>query len=372
MTPRRLELDWSDDHDRECLRIRGWTGAELRELGGLAPSELSRRLAVLPTELVDVKATREGLQPVAGSLQVEGDAVLFAPRFPFMHGTSYSLLVHQGGGALPEVWTVQRPARSGVPATGVTAIYPTADELPFNHLKFYVHFSNPMSEGWALRSLRVSKAHGGDVLEDVFLPLEPELWDRERRRLTVLLDPGRIKRGLAPHAEAGYPLTEGGSIIFSVDAQFRDAAGRPLIRSASRRYHIGPALRARVDPGAWRVIAPAAGSKDALVVEFDRPLDHALLEHSLMVTDNDGMPLAGQGTSSTQEQAWRFDPEAAWREGTHLVLIESHLEDLAGNSLLRVFDRDLERPEDAPFEGAYAPLTFVCARVSRLPSDRAR
>src|SRR5438093_7158021 len=102
--------------------------------------------------------------------------------------------------------------------------------------------------------------------------MEPELWDRAHRRLTLLLDPGRIKRGLAPNAEAGYPLIEDVPIVVRVDAAFRDAAGRPLRAGAQRRYQVGRPLRARVDPTAWRLDCPTAGSTDPLTVAFDRPL----------------------------------------------------------------------------------------------------
>ena len=130
-----------------------------------------------------------------------------------------------------------------------------------------------MSEGWAAsEQFRVSREDTGETLDDVFLPPEPELWDPERKRLTMLLDPGRIKRGLVPNLEFGYPLVEGTTVRVAVDPAFRDAAGQPLRAGAERSYSIGPALRARIDPAAWRLTASTAGSRDPLLVEFDRPL----------------------------------------------------------------------------------------------------
>jgi hypothetical protein len=42
-------------------------------------------------------------------------------------------------------------------------------------------------------------------------------------------------------------------------------------------------------------------------------------------------------------------PMAPWLRGRrYRVAVDSRLEDLAGNSLSRVFDRDLDRPEDGP------------------------
>ena len=70
--------------------------------------------------------------------------------------------------------------------------------------------------------------------------MHPELWDPSRRRLTVLFDPARIKRGLAPHHEVGYPLGAGVAVDVVVDEGLRDAEGRPLVEPHTRRYEVGP------------------------------------------------------------------------------------------------------------------------------------
>jgi hypothetical protein len=358
-------LAWSDHEGRDCLRIRGWTRAELRELGGLAAAELGERLAVFPSELVEAGAHLRALQPLAGRIEIDEEAVRFTPRFPFLDGTSYSLTVDSVSeerrvGNL-EVWTIQRQARAGAPTTDVVAVYPSAHELPVNLLKIYVHFSSPMSEGWAARAVHIHRADTDEPLDDVFLATESELWDQERQRLTLLLDPGRIKRGLVPNEEAGYPLIEGVPVVVVIDAGFRDAAGRPLRTGAERRYEVGPAVRVRVVPTDWQYHCPTAGSTDPLIVEFDRPLDHALLEHSVWVSDAAGVPLAGRDSVGPGERSWRFEPQSPWKEGRHRVIADPRLEDLAGNSLIRVFDRDLTRAEDALADARHVAIDFRCA-----------
>jgi len=353
---RQLELAWSDHKGRDCIRIRGWTAVELRDLSGRPAAELDRRLAVLPSEIVKAGVNVRALQPLAGHFEFDNDAICFIPRFPFLNGTSYSLLVDN-----LEVWTIQRSARVGTTTTTVTAIYPGADELPVNQLKLYVHFSSPMSEGWANRAVHVRRADNDESLGGVFLVMEPELWDRERRRLTLLLDPGRIKRGLVPNEEAGYPLIEGVPIVVSISAEFRDAAGQPLLTGLERRYEVGPAVRVRVVPMDWRYQCPAAGSAAPMTVEFDRPLDQALLEHSLWVSNAAGVPLAGRGSIGPGERSWQFKPQAPWGEGQYVVTIDPRLEDLAGNSLIRVFDRDLMRAEDVSADARPVAIEFTCA-----------
>lgn len=338
----------------------------------LAAPQLGQRLAVLPSELVN--AALRSLQPLAGRFAIEGDSVCFIPRFPFLDGTRYSLLVNAADA--PEVWTIHRPKQAGAPATDVLAVHPSADELPVNQLKLYVHFSSPMGDGWAARAVHVRRADNAQPLDGVFLAMEPELWDSARRRLALLLEPGRIKRGLLPNQEVGYPLIEGVPIVVTIGAECRDAAGRPLRAGAERRYAVGPPVRARVVPSSWRCRPPAAGSSDPLTVEFDRPLDHALLEHCLWVSDAAGAPLAGRGSIGAGERSRRFEPQSPWKEGEYALTVDPRLEDLAGNSLIRVFDSDLTRAEDAPADARHAAVAFTCSpprhAARSAPAQRAR
>ena len=360
---RRLELAWSEHQGRSCLRIGGWTDAEFRALGGLAAGEIVRRLAFVPTEFIEAGGDLHAGQTMAGQFEVEEDTVLFIPRFPFMDGIGYSLLVDSSPGVGDvdhlEIWTIQRPALSDIPTTDVIAIYPTSDELPVNQLRFYIHFSGPMSDDRAARAVHVCRVDNNKPLEGIFLEMEPELWDPEHRRLTLLFDPGRIKRGLVPNEEAGYPLTEGVPVTVTIAAEFRDSAGRPLRSGAERSYDIGPPVRARINPADWRYHYPTSGSMDPLTVGFDRPLDNALLQHSLWVKNMAGVAVPGQGFVGPGERCWSFEPESPWEESHYQVWVDARLEDLAGNSLIRVFDRDLMRAEDAPTDAGPVTIDFM-------------
>ena len=119
-----------------------------------------------------------------------------------------------------------------MPATEVTGIYPTAAEVPRNLLRFYVWFSAPMSQGCAAGHVRLAR-DDGEHIAGALLPAEHELWDAARRRLTVLLDPARIKRGLAGHQEAGYPLRSGEPFRLIIGSGFRDAGDSPCGRPRS-------------------------------------------------------------------------------------------------------------------------------------------
>jgi hypothetical protein len=288
---------------------------------------------VVPTELV-------GAQPTAGRFEERGADVWFLPRFAFRPGLRYSLLVDG-----VEAVSVELPVPVVEPTTSVIAIHPAARVVPENLLRLYVTFSAPMSEGWAARAVEIVDVEG-------VLLTEPELWDREHRRLTLLLEPGRIKRGLAPNAEAGPPLAEGESFTLRVDAAFRDAAGLPLITGTERTFEVGPAVRSRVDPSAWEVVPPHADTFDPLVVRFDRPLDHALATRYLDIGVDGEVTVVG-------EMEWSFRPREPWRAGRYELRVDAALEDLAGNSVRRVFDRDLERAEDDPRDVDVVSIPFA-------------
>ena len=90
---------------------------------------------------------------------------------------------------------------------------------------------------------------------------------------------------------------------------------------------------------------PAAGTAEALGVRFDRPLDRALLQHALEVSDGAGRPVPGRPEIGAAERSWTFTPAEPWLAGEYRLAIDPRLEDHAGNSLARVFDRDLGRDE---------------------------
>jgi hypothetical protein len=259
-----------------------------------------------------------------------------------------------------ELGSLAAPAADLTPVTSVSEIHPTSEEIPHNNLKLYLTFSGPMGEGWAPGAVRVADEDTGEPLEGAFLTMEPELWDPSRRRLTVLFDPGRIKRGLRPHEEMGYPLRPGQRVAVTVEETFRDAAGRRLVAPATRRYRVGPAERRRVDPSLWRFGWPT-GPSAPLRVDFDRPLDHALLGRCIRVLSATAAELPGDLEVGPGELSVTFRPDAGWRRGQRgRVAIDSLLEDLAGNSLRRLFDRDLARPEDAPAGPEDRRVDFVC------------
>ncbi len=292
-------------------------------------------------------AVAEGAPALLGRAQCDGDRVHFTPRFPFTPGLAHRAVLdlrRWGGPVATSDFTP--PDRRGAPATVVTRVTPSGPDVPENLLKLYVHFSAPMRSGDAREHVRLVDAGSGEAVAAPFAEGGALLWDPEHRRLTLLLDPGRIKRGLAHQAELGPPLRAGGRYRLEVGAGLRDAAGLPLKAGFVHPLVVGPADHDRPDPAAWTLAPPRRGTRDPLRVVFAEPLDAALLEHALRV-ERAGEPLAGSVELEPGERSWSFVPARAWASAPHALVVDPRLEDLAGNNLRRAFDRDATR-EPAP------------------------
>lgn len=308
---------------------------------GILPRLRNPNLQAILTVSVD----QDGAPPISGDYSMKGNVLVFQPRHRLEPGMSYRAeysLVNEKARA---VLTVPKPRV--VPTTVVERIYPSAPLLPENQLKFYVHFSASMSRGEAVKRIHLFEEGGGEVAAP-FLELDEELWDRDFRRLTVLFDPGRVKRGLVPNAEVGPPIREGKSYRMVIDADWQDSKGVRLARGFEKKFTAGPAVRAGIDPKEWTVVPPRALDIVPLVVDFPRPLDSALLQRFLDVVDGSGKVVKGRVVLDRDEQRWMFQPERPWQPGSYSIEVVSTLEDLAGNKVGRPFDVDVfERVDQA-------------------------
>jgi hypothetical protein len=320
-----------------------------------APGTLSAEtLRSLLRVYVDPKRTSKksaaDVPPILGSHSVEEGALLFTPRFPLRQGLRYLVVFHPPGSenALSRTFLIPQARRES--AAFVERVYPSASRLPENQLKFYLHFSGPMSRGEAYRRVHLLDDTGARVSVP-FLELEQELWDREGKRLTIFFDPGRVKRGLVPHDEEGLPLEAGISYTLVIDREWPDADGFPLERSFEKAFAVGPPDHEPPSLADWRLQTPGAGTREPLRVDFPEPLDHGLLGRVVRVSTPAGHPLEGAIAIGPEERQWQFTPLRAWKAGSYHLEVGTVLEDLAGNTIERPFEVDVfERVEERVLE----------------------
>jgi len=288
--------------------------------------------------------SKPGLPAMLGEYRIDDGRILFRPRFSFRPGLSYRAIFRQDAlslsASVPAVTLdFSLPASPPARATNVAQVYPSRNVLPENQLKFYIHFSASMSRGEAYRRIQLLDA-SGEIVADPFLELGEELWDRTAKRFTLFFDPGRVKRGLKPREEVGSPLQAGQTYTLAIDQRWADAAGNPLQRSFRKTFRVAKRDEIQPDPKRWKLAIPSAGTNDAIAVDLEEPLDHAMLRRVLVVEDAAGHEVTGRIKIGREETSWRFHPQRNWQQGAYSLVVESILEDLAGNSIGRPFEVD--------------------------------
>ncbi|MEM9902892.1 MAG: hypothetical protein AAF865_16220 [Pseudomonadota bacterium] len=224
------------------------------------------------------------------------------------------------------------------PRMGGTEIYPTAAVLPANLLRAYIYFPRAMARENIMGHVALLDASGTEV-EGAFLSTRYTLWSQDRRRLTVLFDPGRVKTGLAAHDALGRALEEGKSYALVVRGTALDAEECPLGQDVVQSFVAGPPDLAPPAPETWDLALPAQGSKAPLSLDLGTPHDHLSLAYRLRLLDADGAVVPGGIALAEGEQVWRFTPSEPWGDATYTLTIDPRLEDLAGNRPGILFDR---------------------------------
>jgi len=337
------------------------TDVAAADLGRVRDTELTREqwTAILRVSV------GEGQPAMLGRYEVSDNLLRFTPAFPLDPGKSYHVVFDPS--ALPDAPASSRarvtavvalPASTLQPSTVVSQIYPSGDVVPENQLRLYIHFSAPMGLKGGLDYIRLLDDRGAAVV-DPFLPLDTEFWNDDRTRYTVFFDPGRQKRGILPNQQMGRALVPGRRYTLVVEREWRDGHGLPLLESHRHQFRVGPADERPLDPSAWRITAPAAGTRDPLVVTFPEALDHGLLLRAMGVADGGQQPVAGDIRIDAHETRWSFAPAAPWRAGTYQLFALGMLEDLAGNRIGRAFEVDQFERTDRSSEPERTTVPFT-------------
>lgn len=309
---------------------------------------------------------RAKVPAVAGKLELEKESIRFVPTFKPRAGMAYTLVFRPVAGA-EVVQEICIPAAGSSEPARVAHIYPSAKVLPENQLKFYLHFSAPMSKGEAYANLSLIDEETGKKVVDPFLEIGEELWDPTGTRLTLLIDPGRIKKGVKPREDLGTVLTAGKIYRLVIGADWKDAAGHKLSSPVEKTFTAGPAREQGMDLKAWKIQPPAAGITQPLVVDFPQALDHALLERTLTVEDHRGNVIEGKVSISQDEQRWEFTPASAWLPGKYQLAVDTVLEDLAGNHIGEAFEVDRLTPIEKKIDVHLVRIPFVISADAPFP-----
>ncbi len=309
-----------------------------------------------------VTVDRDGADPIQGAGVIADNRLIFTPRFPPTPGLRYRVTLDRAplGDARPDPAIRATVSLRKVPPakpTEIETLFPTADALPENTLRFYLQFTAPMTRGNVYRHIRLLDENSKAV-ELPFLELDEELWSRDGKRLTLLFDPGRVKRGLTPREEDGPILEDGKKYTVIVDKAWEDETGFPLRESFKKSFRVTKPDNSPIDPNLWKLSAPEANA--GLNVTFEKPLDRALAERMLSVCDSDGTVVPVMVTVNPTQTGVMIVPLAkSWRAGNYRLVIDKRLEDVCGNRVGAAFELDPLRPAPMEPEAKFFELPFV-------------
>ena len=318
-----------------------------RAKGILVPAHLTQDIDKFPLTV----SLNGSDHDVLGEFIKTDSGFLFQPLIPLSPGMEYGVLQQNR-----VVGKIKVPANTGKKPPEVVAVYPLADTLPENLLKFYIQFSEPMQTGNALEHVFLLDRNR-DTLDRIFLNLQPELWGEGDRVLTLWIDPGRIKRDLTLNKQLGNPLHKSQHYELVVSEDWKDHRGIKLGKSFSKKFIADNRVDRRVDINTWQMQVPKAGTKQPLVLIFNSPLDHYLLQESINILTVNTRPVKAKLLElSGKDRVWKFTPAENWVAGDYSIRVNSRLEDLAGNNLNKIFDRDIYKQQKA--DSAYYERAF--------------
>ncbi|MEL7312591.1 MAG: hypothetical protein AAFN07_13850 [Pseudomonadota bacterium] len=219
----------------------------------------------------------------------------------------------------------------------VDEVYPTATVLPKNLLRFYVYFNREMDRESSRDQITI-RTESGDVLDGLLLPSRFELWSENARRLTLILDPGRVKTGLSngQSLDAGFEV--GARFTLVIGKGLASIDGCRLSSDFEHEFLITKPDTEIPDPHAWVLTIPSVGSRDPLTVSLRKPLDHLSLAYRIRVQTDAGHVVSGAIALGAHDEQWRFTPTSPWTESAYRLVVDPELEDLAGNRPTGLFD----------------------------------
>jgi hypothetical protein len=209
-------------------------------------------------------------------------------------------------------------------------ISPQARSLPANTLRFYIHFPKSGEAHFDRDHLWILDAEGREV-PDPFLVLSQELWSVDGRRLTVLMEPGRIKRGMGadPSHEPAFVVGRTYSLVL-------EALGQ-TVRHA---FRVDDPILKPIDESFWHVDPPTAGSLDPIILHFDRVMDAESCQDEIGVMTATGQPVRTRISVELDGTSARIFPSQLWGEAEHVLVASERLEDVCGNRLGEALDHD--------------------------------
>jgi hypothetical protein len=294
--------------------------------------------------------------PVQGVFSEYEDYLIFTPYYPFENGLTYTVRTKDlnTGRYFDSNFVLEATEKRNV--AELLHIYPSAEELPENLLRFYLYFNSPMRQGKALKHIHLVDSNG-DKDTQAFMQFKHELWSPDGKRLTLLFDPGRIKRGVSTNLELGPALLEGNTYQLEISGDWQDIYGQKLCATHTKTFKVGAAYRTAIDISSWNVNEPEVASTKPLTIQLDRIMDYALVQSMIQIRSLENQNVQGNWEISETESVLHFTPDEKWQNGNYEIVLDSSIEDVTGNNLNSLLD-DQIKPDQSTLKKTNFSIKF--------------
>lgn len=372
----------SQDRISVILHVDGAAEFDLREILESVELEtlLSLHLVDEPSQIDESTAEQRAPESpsIFGKYYIEQHNIRFMPSFPLLRGETYVAVFRPASTPqlaeyefkeLTKLYTV--PRGTSVAAPTVESIFPSASVVPANHLKFYLNFSEPMQRGDIFKYFSLVDLTTSQEVPRPFR--HTELWSSDNRRLTLWFHPGRQKTGVNLNVEIGPVLNVDHEYRLVISKAWKSERGEQLKVDVTKDFAAGSQDAIQPNPKAWKLNAPAYGTREPLKCELDESLDWALLHSAFTVEriDDGVTAISGLIEVSKNETIWSFKPQSSWSAGKYRLAVQNIVEDLAGNNLNQPFEVDVsqKKPSDSTSKSHDAGSTFLEFTVSAARSQ---
>lgn len=289
--------------------------------------------------------------PILGETITEKEHIRFIPLIPFTFNQKYTVVYNN----------VFDHFEIGLPKDykrlSIEGIFPSAKKIPANVLKWYILFSKPISQTNPYDHIHFLNS-SGDTISKAILHLENALISEDQKLLTVWIDPGRQKRGLIPNQQLGAVFEEGKEYSLIITQNIKDQEGIPLEQNKIHTFSIVGTDRKQPNIDSWKINVPNAGTTTELTLDLKESMDYGSSIHRIMVLNPDKKKVIGDLTLINNESIWVLKPDTPWTIGEYEIVIDSSIEDVAGNNLNRLFDSEIEDKTTQNTNKAFYYLTF--------------
>ncbi|WP_143569698.1 hypothetical protein [Tenacibaculum agarivorans] len=290
-------------------------------------------------------ATKDELttkKAILGNINQNSSYLTFTPLLPFQVNTTYTAVFND------DFFTFSIPLDANYNHLRVAEIYPKTSTLPSNFLKWYISFSTPVNPTHIYDHIRLINNTTKAKVDRAVLPLETPLLSDDSKLLTLWIEPGRQKRDLGPNTHLGEVLVEGESYTLAIDKNLKDTKGVPMNVDFKYSFRVIESDRTQPNIEQWRFILPKSNTKAPLIIHLNDVLDYGSLYHNLTIINNKGKVMDGVFAIETNKQQIVFTPSKYWNSDAYILKCNPLIEDISGNNLERLFDRDLQKGSKTP------------------------